>query len=332
MPGSPSTDAGYPLRSRSAPCTVTSFARRDDDTNRGRGVRHRQLREDLGLVAFDGLRADPELSCDLLARQALGDQGEHLTLTAGEAGRIAPGRRVDRGVQRDRQLGHARVGRDGDGPGPEPGPLAADEDDAHPTTPELAGGALGAWELDVHGDGVRQHTRTDGIVRVRGRADGDDAGTACQRRGDPLGEHGMTVGDDDRDAHAKITSSTNPFVANCFILAASASSLSTRSSSSRSARLSRARSGVRGWETMMPRCPRSSGCSSGSSRSSTSFSPARLPMILISVSLPGTRPDSRMSLRARSMMLTGSPISSVKTSPPPDMAADWSTRQTASCR
>ena len=50
-------------------------------------------------------------------------------------------------------------------------------------------------------------------------------------------------------------------------------------------------------------------------------------MISIAMSRPGSRPESRIISRARSMIRTGSPISSTNTSPPrasePERITSW---------
>ena len=63
--------------------------------------------------------------------------------------------------------------------------------------------------------------------------------------------------------------------------------------------------------------------------SSNSFSPGRVPTILIGIST-SVKPDRRMSWRARSMIFTGSPMSRRKTSPLAPSVPAWSTRFDAS--
>ena len=65
-------------------------------------------------------------------------------------------------------------------------------------------------------------------------------------------------------------------------------------------------------------------------RSSVSFSPGRSPVYTISISRPGSSPDSRTRSRAISAMRTGSPISSTKISPPTARVEARSTSCTAS--
>ena len=61
-----------------------------------------------------------------------------------------------------------------------------------------------------------------------------------------------------------------------------------------------------------------------------SIARGRMPVTRISTSLPTRRPESWIMRCARSMIFTGSPISSMKISPPSDMEAAWSTSCTAS--
>ncbi len=61
--------------------------------------------------------------------------------------------------------------------------------------------------------------------------------------------------------------------------------------------------------------------SSGAWSSSASFSPGRTCVTRISTSAPGRCPDSWIIRRARSMMRTGLPMSSMKISPPRASAA-----------
>ena len=62
-------------------------------------------------------------------------------------------------------------------------------------------------------------------------------------------------------------------------------------------------------------CVRSTS-SVSSKRPSCSFSPGRMPVITTGMSRSGSRPERRIMSFARSMMRTGSPMSSTKTSPP----------------
>ena len=91
-----------------------------------------------------------------------------------------------------------------------------------------------------------------------------------------------------------------------------------------------ARSGTAGRDTTIAGCSLGTGSSSGATISSASFSPGRTPVTTMETSRPGIRPDSRISRSARSRICTGSPISSVKTSPPVDRAAACRTSCTAS--
>ena len=70
--------------------------------------------------------------------------------------------------------------------------------------------------------------------------------------------------------------------------------------------------------------------SSGVLSTSLSFSPGRMPVISIGMSMPTWQPDRRIIRSARSMILTGTPISSMKISPPSDRTDAWSTSCTAS--
>ena len=77
-------------------------------------------------------------------------------------------------------------------------------------------------------------------------------------------------------------------------------------------------------------CSVSKTCSSGSLRSSWSFSPGRMPTTLIGMSTSILAPDSSIMRRASSRIDTGSPISSMKMSPPSKSSAACRTSWTAS--
>ena len=66
---------------------------------------------------------------------------------------------------------------------------------------------------------------------------------------------------------------------------------------------------IEGWRV-------SCACSSGFCRSSLSFSPGRTPVNRMGISVPTWWPDRRTIRSASSRMLTGSPMSSMKISPP----------------
>ncbi len=65
-------------------CGITFPLNGSEVTDRCSCVRHAQLREDPRLVTFHRLVADPELAGDLLRREPLGDEREHLALAARE--------------------------------------------------------------------------------------------------------------------------------------------------------------------------------------------------------------------------------------------------------
>ena len=70
--------------------------------------------------------------------------------------------------------------------------------------------------------------------------------------------------------------------------------------------------------------------SSASRKSSWSFSPGRRPTMRIGISVPTSKPDSRIMRSARSRMRTALPISSTKVSPPSESTEAWRTSCTAS--
>ncbi len=213
-----------------------------------------------------------------------------------------------------------------------------DHDDPYASLPQPADGRDGARDPGVDRDGVRLLRAPLGLVGAGRDADEHERGVAPERRRDALGSQGLAVRDDDGRGRSRELprSDRDPRLAR---RSGPTDGLRQLARADRRRRASPSPGGAGEGRpdpdaaARRPRSPDARWASAPRRRRSSSswhFSPGRAPITCTSMSRPGTRPESRIRLFARSRMFTGSPISSVKTSPPCARALACSTSWTAS--